>query len=171
MVEATENGWWYSSSIPGNQRVVMLFSDTDSKTFRDCNAVAGFLSLLQQTRYISPKLQQQCSGISWTSPVRVFTEPASSSRAHQVQGRRWLAVGDAAMSFDPLSSQGLWVGLQSAEIAANSAAGELENTAINGNIYSNWSEHVYRQDQQEKKNYYAMEARWRSQTFWQRRCS
>src|SRR5207245_744542 len=47
-----------------------------------------------------------------------FIFAANSSRLDRLAGKNWLAVGDAAMAFDPLSSQGVYNALMSGLLAA-----------------------------------------------------
>ncbi len=173
LIEAEGSGWWYSTSAPGNKRVVMFFSDTDLPEFRACNRAADFIRKLETTRFIVAKLRAECPGGNWEHRMSFHTEPAHSSRAAQLQGERWIAIGDAAMSFDPLSSQGLWTGLQSAEIAADHIVARAQRKHASSRTpsadYTSWVKDIYSNYLIERNNYYAMEGRWANQEFWQRR--
>src|SRR6266849_9574720 len=50
---------------------------------------------------------------------------ANSSRLNRTIGKNWLAVGDAAITFDPLSAQGVHKALDSGLRAAHSLEGHL----------------------------------------------
>lgn len=88
---------------------------------------------------------------------------ASSARLDRVAGERWLAVGDAACAFDPLSSHGLgnalFTGMRAAEaiVSGDFAAYEAEVDTI-------WNAYVSR-----RRELYAQERRWPSSPFWSRR--
>ena len=84
-------------------------------------------------------------------------------------GPRWVAAGDAAMSFDPLSSQGLFHALFSGLVAAEAAHAYLagdHNTLHRYRQLMRSIEHVYRLRLDFS---YASETRWPSSPFWNRR--
>ncbi len=171
LIEASENGWWYSTSAPNNTRIVMYFSDMDLPDFKSCGETSNFMKLLGNTRFISNRLDIECDSDLLSCCLNLSTEPAQSTLPATIQGRQWFAIGDAAMSFDPLSSQGIWRGLQAAEIAAGHIAQQLEKPADNplSTHYSDWVSGIFHQYLNERKNYYAMEQRWHKNPFWQRR--
>ena len=162
MVEAVRDGWWYSSGLPNGRRAAMFFSDSDLPSFR--RVQADFAAGLQETLFVSKCLSD--SGAK-NLPVQ-FTEPALSAHSAQVSGPGWLAIGDAAMRFDPLSSQGLWTGFMAAERAANAI---LAGTEADLNRYAEWCQSIFQAYISERQNYYAMETRWPESAFWQRRQS
>ena len=95
--------------------------------------------------------------------------PAYSALSWPAGGRDWLTVGDAAASFDPLSSQGLLFSLQSGARGALAAKAALdgncdaiaEYSAIVGAVFSKYLE--------ERTDQYAAERRWETSSFWARR--
>src|SRR5207248_5195126 len=72
------------------------------------------LRKLQTTKYTKRRVE---SCVLKSGP---FIVPANSSRLDRVGDANWLAIGDAAMAFDPLSGQGVYKALQSALRAAKS---------------------------------------------------
>jgi flavin-dependent dehydrogenase len=94
---------------------------------------------------------------------------ANSSRLDCVSGRSWLAVGDAAMAFDPLSSQGL-----TRALASGIRAGEALNGCFAGDPaamckYDIEANDVFREYSRLRAVYYGREQRWPQSVFWQRR--
>jgi flavin-dependent dehydrogenase len=86
-------------------------------------------------------------------------------------GDGWLAAGDAALSFDPLSSQGLfnalYTGLASAEATERALSGDFSGV-------SDYVAKLAEIDTVYQRNltaWYELERRWSNQEFWQRRCS
>lgn len=80
--------------------------------------------------------------------------PADSGWTTPSAGEGWVAIGDAAMSFDPLASRGLHhalVGAREAVFGLDSGAGSFEKYL------------------QEKSRYYGSERRFQGEEFWQRR--
>ena len=83
----------------------------------------------------------------------------------------WIAAGDASMTFDPLSSQGLlhalFTGLAAAEAADSYLSGDMGAPRGYQQIMDG-VQHAYRQH---LASSYASEARWPASPFWQRRQS
>jgi flavin-dependent dehydrogenase len=94
LVEAVDDGWWYTSLAPGNRRVV------------------GFVTLPHTPVDFAERLAATTHVAARVRGARLLDGPratdASSAHLAPVAGPGWLAVGDAALAFDPLSSQGLF---------------------------------------------------------------
>jgi flavin-dependent dehydrogenase len=80
-------------------------------------------------------------------PNAMLRVDASSGLLSQAAGNGWIAVGDAAIAFDPIASQGLFNALSSAQIATGAllsadglspAAARLYSSAVAATFY--WSE-------------------------------
>ncbi|POZ50752.1 NAD(P)/FAD-dependent oxidoreductase [Methylovulum psychrotolerans] len=164
-LEATPAGWWYSALLPTGGRLVAYLTDLDLADKRQLLSVAGFTGHLAQTRHLSALCAQHRYAVC-TKPQGV---DASSGRLDQFIGRQWLAVGDAALSFDPLSSQGianaLYTGIQ---------AGQAITAALNGNpqapvAYARHLGDIYQAYLQNRHYYYGLENRWAELPFWRRR--
>jgi flavin-dependent dehydrogenase len=63
----------------------------------------------------------------WTSPR---ASPAGGAWLETVYGQGWIACGDAALTFDPLSSQGLLGALASGVSAAHAISSDDTPTAF-----------------------------------------
>ena len=92
---------WYTARVPGGHRIVMFF-DADLSALEELLDSSVFLVALAATRHVGRRIHD--GGYALSEPP--ITRTAASTRAVKVTGDRWLAVGDAAISFDPLSSQG-----------------------------------------------------------------
>ena len=85
-----------------------------------------------------------------------------------VTGPGWIAVGDAAMSWDPLSSLGIYKALDSGLRALESVAGALrQNTSCAK--YTDWSDNVFRHYMVLRNKTYKEQRRWPGSQFWKRR--
>ena len=124
MVEACEEGWWYSFVVPGPRRLVVLMSDSDLVKRRERADPAGWHALLKQTRHVAGRRRE--AGVP-LGPPRLL--PAQTRRLDRVTRPGWLAVGDAATTFDPLSSQGLVKALRSAVLGSYAARDALAGDA------------------------------------------
>lgn len=194
MIEASENGWWYSSSAPNSKRIVMFFGHKTDSVFRTSGKFEYFVQHLQQTKYIWQKLQNEIqlannadtldkSSMLSNEQMNIenvlkqggafYTKPAFTSLSTTIQGQGWLAIGDAAMAFDPLSSQGMYIAMQGAEKAAEQIQylykNNLLTSEVNVSKYTQWAEKTFQTYMQERQKYYALEQRWPNSTFWQQR--
>lgn len=93
---------------------------------------------------------------------RVHGVPAETARLSPCRGPGWLAVGDAALSFDPLASQGILTALQSAQMAATSVAN-------GGYHYAAYLDDVHARHIAGCLTHYSLERRWSARPFWRRR--
>ena len=162
MVEAVASGWWYASLLPGEKLVAVFLSDADLDATRTAATVEGWRSLLAETEHLRKRVERH--GYRIKIAPRVVS--ANSSRLDVVAGDSWLAVGDAAAAFDPLSSQGIVTALELGMLAAETIlAGEPEALKQ----YAERLEQMFAAYQANRNFYYAQERRWPASTFWRRR--
>ncbi|KAG0695981.1 hypothetical protein DFH29DRAFT_953147 [Suillus ampliporus] len=174
LIEASESGWWYSSPLPNNRRVIAYHTDDTDPTSRDARKHDGFMNLLHTTKHISRLITEGDYDILFDPDTRYpICTAAGSSRLEppcnttDPEGAKWVAVGDAAMAFDPLSSQGMITAMRvgcavGAAIAQDILApGSKDLTAGIGEIYSQvWSKYV-----KEKRYFYGQGKRFDGE-FW-----
>lgn len=97
-LEAVEDGWWYSAPIGPGEAVATYVTDSDLDRGKPLEAWTGALS---RTHY----LRERLIGFELSElPRRVSAENSILLGGH---GRGWVAVGDAASSFDPFSNHGV----------------------------------------------------------------
>ena len=123
LVEACADGWWYSALLPAGRLMAVYMTDADLLRRHREAWHAFWQARLQQTIHTQLRLR----AFDLRAVPRVVA--ANSSRLDRVSGRGWLAVGDAAMAFDPLSSQGLVQAL-----ASGIRAGEALNGRLAGEV-------------------------------------
>lgn len=107
------------------------------------------------------------SGAKQRGPLRIVT--AASYRLDRCVGPGWLAVGDAAMAWDPLSGKGIHIALESGRRAAETLSNLLENDqyALVGYLRSideEWLNYL-----NVRATSYNAEPRWAESQFWRRR--
>ena len=113
-VEGRAGGWWYTARLPHRRRVAALITS-------DRPDLMAWEKRLRSTRHIAPLLRDyRCCG-----PLVV--RPAESSMLERSAGLGWIAIGDAAASYDPLSSRGLVSALESGITAAALVAASSEH--------------------------------------------
>jgi flavin-dependent dehydrogenase len=81
----------------------------------------------------------------------------------------WLAVGDAAMAFDPLASQGIAKALDHGKRAASSIAAYLSGDAMSLERLALDLRREYASYRATRADYYRIETRWPESVFWKRR--
>ncbi|MEA2238067.1 MAG: hypothetical protein QOC81_2791 [Thermoanaerobaculia bacterium] len=145
LIEAAEDGWWYSAPLPDSRLVVMLVSDTP----RPWIPAPLTQARIEKGGYAMGNTRRPL-------PRRV---DAGSARLDRAGGDGWLAIGDAAMSFDPISSHGLLTAL-----ATGLAAGETSLDDYQAFVDTTWRAYT-----RMRHACYASEERWADKPFWQRR--
>jgi 2-polyprenyl-6-methoxyphenol hydroxylase-like FAD-dependent oxidoreductase len=97
------------------------------------------------------------------------TTTAQSAVLEPPAGNSWLAVGDAAVSFDPISSQGLlnalFTGLAGAEAVERHLGGDAGSLAS----YTQLVREIRAIYQSNLRRCYLAEQRWPDVPFWRRR--
>lgn len=159
LVEAVCDGWWYTARVSDATRIVMFLSDSDLPAAREVRAPDAFRARLGQTRHVGPL----CAGCGYeiSSPLQVAA--ADTARLDRVCGGGWIAAGDAAASFDPISSQGIMSAMQYGQKAAEAV--------LNGNpvAYAAAVDTLYNRYVAARASVYAQERRWADAPFWARR--
>lgn len=166
LVEAFAEGWWYTSGLPGGARIVACLTDSDLARRLKLTETAAWSSLLDSTDRVKEALR----GAEPQSPVLVRATP--SRRLDPAVGEGWLAVGDAASLFDPLSSSGILKGLRSG-VFASYAVGDLLTKGDDRGLrrYRKFLQEEFESYSRMRARYYSEERRWPGSEFWQRRGS
>ncbi len=159
LVEAFEHGWWYSAPISPGLRAVACMTEASSVRALELASPAGW------RRAITPAI---AAAVSRLGPLKTW--PAGHGRLTPVAGPGWAATGDAAISFDPLSSQGIaqalrggaFAGFAAADMLAGDGAGAARR--LEAHVAATWA--AYSATHAEN---YAREFRWPNSPFWLRR--
>ncbi len=163
LVEASENGWWYSMPVPGERLVCAFMTDADYLKSTLWRKEYPGTALLETTCHTKARARPAgpCS-------APVFRQ-ADSAMLNRIWGAGWLAVGDAAMSVDPLSSDGIARAIESGAAGANAAMDWLNGDKDALEQYAaNQSEKFYSYLAQRTK-IYSREKRWPDNPFWKQR--
>lgn len=145
LVESHPEGWFHTALLPTGERVVTFF--TDGRDRLD--------ELLPTTVHVAARVGRRLGPTQATD--------ARTSRLEQFHGDGWIAAGDAATSFDPLSSQGILSALYGGLKAGKAIlTGDVDN-------YDVAIRRVYEQFLVNRAAYYALERRWADRPFWMSR--
>lgn len=148
--------------MPGGRRTVSFQTDADLLPGQDWRTSDWFANQLAKTRHISRLLDGH--DYEFVGPPQLTS--AHSGRLDQFSGNGWLAIGDAAMSFDPLSGQGILKAVESGIKAAEVVKGRSEQGRAD---FDRWNEAIWKQFAQSRTSYYSMERRWPTSLFWAKR--
>lgn len=169
LVEPTAMGWWYAAQLPGGRAVAALMTDADLLP-RGTDRVSEFW---RENLRDSPLIASFWSGVEHASGLRVAS--AATERLDRAGGPRWVAAGDAAMAFDPLSSQGILFAIESGRRAAAVAAAAIRHDGSDGSPaldhYERWLAAEFASYQQRYFWHYGRITRWPDSPFWRRRRS
>lgn len=167
LVEASEDGWWYTALLPSGDRIVTYLTDLDLIDHRVLRRSDSFWSRLTATRMLSTL----CTRHGYRPVGSARTMDASTGRLESSAGADWLAVGDAALSFDPLSSQGITTALHTGIRGAQAIDAALNGAPDAIGEYSAHVTAIHKAYLQHRRVFYSMERRWPQAPFWQRRHS
>jgi flavin-dependent dehydrogenase len=151
-VLADREGWWFIGPRHGDATSALFFTDSDLIGRTGLGKIAASWARVRASLFQPAYLAE-------------ITAPhlAHSEALEQPWGAGWLAIGDAAAAFDPLSSSGLYFSQASAEWASLAilsgdflAYGEAVSGYIDGFLAS-------------RRRVYNGEQRFADHAFWQRR--
>jgi flavin-dependent dehydrogenase len=164
-VESVEDGWWYTAVLSSGVRTVTFFTDADLPRAKAARTRQGFLDLVSLTVHVSKRLET----FRYEIADRPQATDARTSRLERFHGRGWIAVGDAAMSLDPLSSQGLLTALYGGLKAAAALVEQLETGRNSLERYEEALLRVYDAFSANRLEFYGFERRWADSPFWKAR--
>jgi flavin-dependent dehydrogenase len=163
LIEATSEGWWYSARLPAAGLVVAYLCDRDLARQKTLRTLPQWLAQVSMTRHTQERLHKALPD----SAPQVYA--AHTQRLTQATGPGWLAVGDAASTFDPLSSQGIGKALRSGIWAAYAISDHLAGRPNALAKYAYLIQHEFAAYLSTWVAYYCQEQRWPTAPFWQRR--
>jgi flavin-dependent dehydrogenase len=170
MVEACAHGWWCLVPSSTGQASLSLMTDTDlAPALRTAQAFDSALqsSMLWQQWWMPTSASSQAS-------VPEHTQAAHSACLAQAAGPGWLAVGDALMSLDPLSSSGISGALRDGIEAVDDVLLPWLGGAAPAPAGRAWGERANRawcrfMTERQALHDQAWEERWASSVYWRRR--
>jgi flavin-dependent dehydrogenase len=164
-IEAEAEGWWYSASLPGGRRVVAFHTDADLPAAASARDRAGLVRRLSGLGFLAERL----AGSGFVADGEAGFCAAHSAELTEPAGENWLAIGDSALSFDPLSAQGIFNALYTGLAAAEAADRHLTGTAGALAEYGAGVRSIGAAYRQHLREWYGLERRWAEHAFWRRR--
>ncbi len=162
IVEACPDGWWYTAPLPGGTRVVTFLTDIDLAREMGLPDDDAWHRVLARTRWVKRSVVDVTACLVRSADSRILAP---------MTGPGWLATGDAAMAFDPLSSLGITKGLRSGILASFAAADALcgGDPAASLARYEALHQREWAGYLRARSVHYAEERRFGAHPFWQRR--
>lgn len=162
---AEPEGWWYTAPLPDGRRVLAFHTDADLPVAKALDTAFKLLARAREHGGLAALLY----AVDFQPVGNAGYCAAHSTWSAPVAGRGWLAVGDAALACDPLSSQGLfnalYSGLMAARALRRTMAGDADGFAdyrqAIGRVVEAYRAHLIA--------WYALESRWADDPFWVRR--
>jgi flavin-dependent dehydrogenase len=162
---ADKDGWWYTAPLPGGRRVLAFHTDADLPVITDLVGGAALLNRAHE----QPALASLLAEVDFRAEGTSGYCAAHSRWIEAASGPGWLAVGDAALACDPLSSQGLFNALYSGLMAARALRRALAGDTDALTDYQRIIARVVDAYRDHLAAWYSLETRWPTLPFWARR--
>ncbi|HEX5553440.1 MAG TPA: tryptophan 7-halogenase, partial [Chitinophagaceae bacterium] len=161
-VQAVAEGWWYAAPLITGTIVTAYM--TDAKLIdKNMQQLDSYWAKLKQAPHIHGLFP---SGYQ-PQGVRLQIKSAATGHLVEVYGENWLAVGDAAYSYDPVSSYGMTAALGSGYYAGNAIADCMSGSKIALPAYHHTLEKAFSGYLPLWRRQYMQEMRWPGSPFWQ----
>jgi flavin-dependent dehydrogenase len=168
LVEATPDGWWYSALLSDGRLAVAFLGDGDLVERSLLGAGAAPKAWWQRLRRTSATLARvEGNGYEAGASLRVL--PAESSRLDVIASDRWIALGDAAAAYDPLSSHGVASAMGSGFYGGHAIVDLLAGRCEARLAYLDLLQRIYGTYLDLQREHYGRETRWPDAPFWSRR--
>lgn len=165
LVESTREGWWYSIHTTRGL-VVSFMTDADILSRSHGSIRENWIARLEEAPHTHTRAQT--AHANWTA-LSLTVASAATSMLDSVVGPGWIAIGDSAATYDPLSSHGILHSLSSAIRASGAVAAALSANCCALSDYHATECEEFHEHLRQRRSYYGTERRWRSSTFWARR--
>ncbi len=153
-IDAIEQGWWYGAHLPDKHFLLAFYTDAAIVKTRGLKQSENWMSLLASAPNSAHLLPAK-------NPVKVMGFSAPSYCLDQVTGERWLAIGDAASCWDPITSQGIVKAMANGISAARLIAGAQGLQQFSFHLQQTHQQYLAMRAQ-----FYRMEQRWPGSPFW-----
>ncbi|AKQ69064.1 Tryptophan halogenase [Myxococcus hansupus] len=164
LVESCPEGWWHSALLPNGRVAVALVGDGDSLHGLRWATPQPWMALLDQ----APATQARLAVCDFAGESLVAA-PILVGQLDAMHGERWVAVGDAACTQDPLSAQGVASAMDSALLAAGAVGQYLRGDSEALRDYEATLQRRFEDHLRLRGHAYREEQRWRDAPFWKNR--
>jgi flavin-dependent dehydrogenase len=160
LVETVSDGWWYATPLPGGRALAGVFTDPVVCRRRGYGTPERWHEALRSTLYVYRALG------SPPRPRRVRLAASTPHCLDRPAGVDWLAVGDAAASYDPLASAGLTLAVRAGEEAATAIVARRDGDRHALAHHARAVQERFTTYLLQRRELYARERRWPRSPFW-----
>ncbi|MFB2980898.1 NAD(P)/FAD-dependent oxidoreductase [Microseira sp. BLCC-F43] len=164
-IDALESGWLFTVRV-GNQRLLCFFTDGD---LLKTGSEISIKHVMEKRILEAPAIQSILAGHSISNISAYGVTFASTSTLHRAVGKCWVACGDAAQTYDPLSSQGSYQALLSGCRAGVCLIDYHNGDSLALENYARHRRNEFIQYLRKLCKQYRLELRWPDSVFWSRR--
>ena len=164
-IHSTPQGWWYTAPAPGGKQILAFHTRAGNPATAWMHSAKSLREQSQKIPHLGERIRFE--GIdqgSWQWQ-HGFTA-ANSAMTQPAVGTAWLTAGDAALSFDPLSSQGIFNALYTGLAASESAYRFLQGQISDFAEYQRQLEAIRAAYERHLQEWYRSETRWSGEEFW-----
>jgi len=160
-IESVPDGWWYAVSTPGGLHILAWLGDHTASG----PAQLGIRGAFGATRFLQSVFPEPPP----SEHLRSAVLNAESTALDRCAGPGWLAIGDAAMAFDPIAAQGFSNAFASANAAVSAAHDYLQGRPEAADAYAADMSTTYAFYVNGVKQHYRSEQRWLDHPYWRAR--
>lgn len=160
-LEAAEHGWWYLASVPGNTVVITFATHAQTVRTMQLHRPENWSRMLASTAHTSGLAR----GLDLRN-LRLQSYPAPSYCLDRLCDDQWLAIGDAASSYDPVTAQGIIKSLANGVLAAQTLLERMSGEANALDTFARVVRTQYDQYLRMRRQLYCLERRWPESGFW-----
>jgi flavin-dependent dehydrogenase len=168
LVEACACGWWYAAELPGGELLLSLMTDQDlARKLREPQAWLAALTDSQLYRALP-----DVTGLHEAAGAGVLNFAAHSGCLNRAAGPGWVALGDALLSLDPLTSSGISGALRDAlDACTDVLLPWLEGSPPEpaGRAWGERANRSWLRFLAQRQRMYAQVQHWAQAPYWQRR--
>lgn len=164
LIEAVADGWWYTAHLPDGRLACAFMTDPDLLRQSGGRSPAAWAERLARTVHTRARLD--AFGYRLVAPPAGVA--AGSAMLNPIVGPGWIAAGDAAAAYDPLSAHGIAAALATGWDAAAAALAALDGEPA-AEAYEDRVRRSFTHYLETRVPYYEMEERWPGSPFWRRR--
>jgi flavin-dependent dehydrogenase len=164
-IETVTDGWWYAAPLANEKIVLNFMTDVDLHSVTVSTLQDWMFEKLQQTKHLKKKLI--IDDARYLKNLKI--KPVNTSCLEQITGEGWLAVGDSACMYDPVSSFGLTSALGGSLYAAQAIKHHLDGNLVALDTYCSVQQNSFNRCMLMLMHHYKSEQRWCKSLFWQRR--
>jgi len=122
-VESFEYGWGIVTSLNEQLNSITLYTKKGSPILPQLKEYQNWKNVLSNTKILKDFLTDYPN-------CKIAGGIANTSKSSQIAGSNWLAIGDAAIAFDPLSSHGISNAIYCAKLASSAIRSYMTNDTI-----------------------------------------